>query len=152
MGRVPNHYRGTLEERRALDTLVKLVRAAESLGARLHARLAETGLTASQFGVLEALYHLGPICQKELGEKLLKSSGNMTLVLDNLEKRHLVRRERSSTDRRYITVHLTDVGRTQIAAILPAHVEAVVREMSVLTPEEQALLGRLCKTLGTGKR
>lgn len=149
---VPNRHCGSPEECRALDTLVKLVRAAESVGARLQAGLTGSGLTGSQFGTLEALYHLGPICQKELGEKLLKSSGNITMVVDNLEKRDLVRRERSSADRRYITVHLTDAGRRLFEEIFPTHVAAVVREMEVLTPEEQALLGRLCKSVGKGIR
>ena len=55
-------------------------------------KVAEYDLTAPQFGVLEALYHLGPLCQKDLAAKILKSSGNMTMVIDNLEKRDLVRR------------------------------------------------------------
>ena len=92
----------------ALSTYVKLMRAAESLTARVHKHLASVGLTISQFGVLEALYHVGPLSQRDLGRKILRSSGNITLVIDNLEKRSLVKRKRNRADRRFFIVHLTD--------------------------------------------
>ncbi|MGL4617673.1 MarR family winged helix-turn-helix transcriptional regulator [Chroococcidiopsis sp.] len=143
---------GTQQEVLALDTLVKLVRAAESVSNRIHRHLIDVDLTLSQFGVLEALYHLGPLHQRDLAEKLLKSGGNMTLVIDNLEKRQLVRREREVGDRRCIKVHLTEKGKHLIGDIFPTHVAAVVEEMSVLTPTEQTELGRMCKRLGLGAR
>jgi MarR family 2-MHQ and catechol resistance regulon transcriptional repressor len=110
-----------------------------------------SGLTVSQFGVLESLYHLGPMCQSDIGAKLLKSSGNITLVIDNLEKRGLVRRERDSDDRRMVIVSLTKKGRELIERIFPGHVAAILEEMSILTPTEQETLGRLCRTLGKQK-
>jgi MarR family 2-MHQ and catechol resistance regulon transcriptional repressor len=124
------------------------MRAASSVSARLGGSISEAGLTESQFGALEALYHLGPLHQCELGEKLLRSGGNITLVVDNLEKRGLVRRERETDDRRFVTVHLTDNGRRLVARIFPRHVARVVEEMKVLTPAEQEELGRLCRKLG----
>ncbi len=141
-------HRGAEEEVRALDTYIKLLRASDSVTGRLSGRIAAEGLSWSQFGALEALHHLGPLCQRDLGEKLLKSTGNITMVVDNLERRGLARRERDARDRRYITVHLTDEGRALIERLFPGHVEALTREMSVLSPEEQAELGRLCKKLG----
>src|SRR5438132_1539898 len=119
------HHQGSPSEVLALDTFIKLVRAQESVSARLGRRHAEAGLTQSQFAVLEALYHLGPLCQRDLGEKLLKSSGNITMVIDNLEKRGLVRRERDERDRRYITVHLSEIGRELIGRIFPGHAQEV---------------------------
>nr|NIP73420.1 MarR family transcriptional regulator [Gammaproteobacteria bacterium]NIR98346.1 MarR family transcriptional regulator [Gammaproteobacteria bacterium]NIV21028.1 MarR family transcriptional regulator [Gammaproteobacteria bacterium] len=80
------HYKGDPAEVAALDAYIKLARAAESVIARIHRRTA-SGLTVSQFGVLEALYHLGPMHQRMIGAKLLKSGGNVTMVIDNLEKR-----------------------------------------------------------------
>ena len=145
---MPTHHRGTDEERRALDAYIKLVRASESLAARLAPQLDAAGLTISQFGALEALYHLGPLCQRDLAAKLLKSGGNITLVVDNLEKRGLVRRQRERDDRRFITVHLTDAGQALIERVFPAHVAALVAEMGVLSGDEQVELGRLCKKLG----
>jgi MarR family 2-MHQ and catechol resistance regulon transcriptional repressor len=145
---VGTKYKGSKKEVRALDTLIKLVRAAESVSGRVEARLSALGLTVSQFGVLEALLHLGPLYQKDLGRKILKSGGNVTMVVDNLEKRGLVKRVRDEEDRRHYAVRLTANGRRMIDAFFPEHVARVVEEMNILTQKEQEELGRLCKKVG----
>lgn len=145
---MPTHYQGTSQEILALNTFIKLTRSVEALQIRLHQRGTLKELTVSQFGVLEALYHLGSMCQNELGNKILKSSGNMTLVIDNLEKHGLVKRERSHDDRRMVSVHLTELGRKRVEELLPGHVAAIASELSKLTPEEQETLGELCRKLG----
>ena len=136
----------------ALSTYVKLMRAAESLTARVHKHLASVGLTISQFGVLEALYHVGPLSQRDLGRKILRSSGNITLVIDNLEKRSLVKRKRNRADRRFFIVHLTDEGQKLIRKIFPPHAALIAGEMSVLNAMDQKILGDLCKKVGRGDR
>jgi MarR family 2-MHQ and catechol resistance regulon transcriptional repressor len=145
---MPTHYSGTPQEILALNTFIKLTRSVNSLMSRLSQRGALGELTISQFGVLEALHHLGPMCQNELATKILKSSGNMTLVIDNLEKNHLVTRRRNLDDRRMITIHLTEDGEQLIQQVLPEQVAAITAEMSALTPEEQQNLGDLCRKLG----
>ena len=146
---MPTHHKGSARETLALNTYIKLMRAGEALGARLKARHVIGDLTFSQFAVLEALYHLGPLRPNELSAKTLRSPGNITLVIDNLEKASLVTRTRSPDDRRALLVALTPKGQKVIAAVLPAHLAAIVDQMSVLTPREQAQLGELCKKLGT---
>ena len=141
-------YRGTPAEVRALDAYIKLSRAADSLTARIHRHLEASKLTISQFGVLEAIFHLGPLTQRDLAQKLLKSGGNMTLVIDNLEKRGLVKRDRQQEDRRCILVNLTKTGQALIEKIFPDHVAAIVAEMSILSESEQEELSRLCRRLG----
>ena len=142
-------YKGTKAENRALDAYIKLVRASESVVGRLVQNLrAEDDLTLSQFGVLEALMHLGPMCQRELGVKILKSSGNVTMVVDNLEKRGLVARRRSVEDRRVTEVDLTAKGRALIKGIFPRHAAEITAEMGRLTAAEQKQLGALCRKLG----
>ncbi len=141
-------YRGSTEEARALGAYVKLMRATESLSARVHRHLAEAGLSISQFGVLEALYHVGSLSQAEIAKKVLKSTGNITMVIDNLEKRGLVTRERNADDRRYYSVQLTTEGRKMIGSIFPRHAAKIVEEMKVLSSAEQESLGRLCRRLG----
>lgn len=142
------HYEGTDDERRALDTYIKLMRASETVATHIKRLLAEQNLTISQLGILEALLHLGPLCQTDLGTKLLKSSGNITTVVDNLEKRGLVRRDRNRDDRRYVDVSLTDEGRELIEGYFPEHVREIHQVISPLTAEEQQELGRLCRKLG----
>jgi MarR family 2-MHQ and catechol resistance regulon transcriptional repressor len=147
-----NHHRATAEALRAVDAYVKLMRAAEFLTRRIYPQLATEGLTWSQFEVLEALNQFGPICQSTIAEKILKSSANVTTVIDNLEKQQLVRRERSAEDRRFITVHLTDKGRRLRSGLCPRYTAAIVEEMKTLTESEQEELSRLCRKLELKER
>ncbi|MHB8869475.1 MAG: MarR family winged helix-turn-helix transcriptional regulator [Thermoleophilia bacterium] len=139
------------EMRDAARVYIKLVRAAESVSGRVHGELANEGLTVSQFGVLEALFNLGSMCQRDLAAKILKTSGNMTLVIDNLEKKGYVYRERSASDRRFMNIHLTDSGRTFIGSMYTGHLARIMREMEVLSAEERQEFGRLCRKVGIGR-
>lgn len=143
------HYKGTEKEMLILNSYIKLIRAAETVTSRINSYIYKKGLTDSQFGILDALYHIGPLCQRELGKKILKSGGNITHVIDNLEKQGYVKRERGQ-DRRYFSVHITRQGRTLMEKIFPAHLAHVVNEFSVLTDKEQIELQRLCKLIGVG--
>ncbi len=143
-----SRYEGSHSETRALSALINLVRAAESVMGRLNSQFTGIAITQSQFNALDSLFHLGPISQRELGEKLFKTSGNITMVVDNLEKRGMVRRERSKQDRRSVTVHLTDKGKGTIQSLLPQRVAAIQEEMEVLTGADQEELRRLCRMLG----
>jgi MarR family transcriptional regulator, 2-MHQ and catechol-resistance regulon repressor len=142
------HFKGSTEIMQALDAYIKLVRASESVTSRVVRHLDDDGLTVSQFGVLEALLHLGPLSQRELAQKILKSGGNVTMVVDNLEKRGLVTRERDEEDRRLYRITLTPAGRKLIKSIFPRHAGKIASQMNVLTKEELKNLGALCRKLG----
>lgn len=149
---MPTHFNGSRAERRTLGTFIKLTRCTDSLMARIAERNTIGDLTFSQFAVLEALYHLGPMTAGEASQKILKSGSNLTTVIDNLERDGFVRRERDTNDRRVINVHLTEAGANKIEAVLPGHVAALVDEFSVLSAKEQETLGELCRKLGRGRR
>jgi MarR family 2-MHQ and catechol resistance regulon transcriptional repressor len=138
-------YRGPRDQVRALGAYVKLMRAADSVTTRVHRHLARAGLTVSQFAALEALHHLGPLTQKDIARKILKSGGNITMVIDNLEKRGLVTRTRGAEDRRRVFVPAL-IGR-----IFPAHADGITGAMAVLTTAEQQELSRLCRKLGLAR-
>lgn len=142
------HYSGTTEKVQALDTYTKLLRATGSVKARIDAHQTAGDLSDSQFGALEMLFHLGPLQQKAIGQKLLVSKSNVVAVIDKLEEQGLVERQRSTEDRRCIFVHLTDKGRDLIQELFPDHAAAIVEEMGCLTAGEQEELGRLCRKLG----
>ena len=148
---MPTHYQGTQEEILALDTFIKLTRSLNTMLNRVAAYNTLGDLTVSQFGVLETLLHLGPLSQTEICGKQLKSGGNTTMVVDNLEKRGLVRRETSAEDRRITIVHLTPAGEALIRDIFPRHAAAITAEMSMLSAQEQRQFGALCKKLGKGR-
>lgn len=142
------HFRGSPSEQRALDTYVKLVRATESVSARVNRHLSAYRLTVSQFGVLEALYHLGPLFLSELARKILKTGGNLTMVVDNLEKRGFAQRSPDPEDRRFVRVAITPKGNKLIASIFPAHARGVAAAFSALSPSEQEDLASLARKLG----
>lgn len=143
-------FQGTPVEQTALNAYITLLRCAETVLADSTRHLGRERLTVGQFGVLETLFHLGPLCQRDIGRKLLRSGGNITTVVDNLEKRGLVARRRSAEDRRYYRVELTEEGHELIAAIMPRQVAGIVKRLSVLSEDEQTELRRLCRKLGIG--
>jgi MarR family 2-MHQ and catechol resistance regulon transcriptional repressor len=124
------------------------MRATESVSVSVHQEISKEGLTLSQFGVLDALYHLGPLCQKDIAAKILKSTGNITMVVDNLEKRELVLRRRKSDDRRFYLVELTSAGRRLMDRVFPPHVNRIKERLGVLDDQELKLLGSLLRKLG----
>lgn len=145
---MPTHFQGTSRERAALDVYIKLLRCADSVTSRLAPNLERHGLTFSQFGVMEALYHLGPLCLSELARKILRSGGNLTMVAKNLERHGFVRRVQDSTDRRVHRLELTASGKSLIRKVFKAHVSNLTRQMARLASGEQKELARLCKKLG----
>lgn len=143
-------YRGEIKEVASLDVYIKLMRASTSVLNQVVPRLQKAGLTFSQFGVLEALYHLGPLCQKELGDKLLQSGGNITMVVNNLERQGLVVRLRDEIDKRYMVVHLTWRGTQRIQELFPLHLQDLVNAFEVLSSEELETLNDLLRKVGKG--
>jgi MarR family 2-MHQ and catechol resistance regulon transcriptional repressor len=142
------HFQGSEKEIKTLNAFIKLTRASESINNRLNRQLADVNLTNSQFGVMEALLHLGPLNQKTLGEKILKSGGNITLVIDNLEKNNWVERQKDPKDRRAVLIHLTAEGKEVIADYFPKHLANIVEEFDVLTKQELDQLACICKKIG----
>lgn len=139
------------DQRKSLNVYVKLMRATNMATNRIHRHLSNDNLTVSQFAVLEALYHLGPLCQGELVLKILKSNANLTTVVDSLEKKSLVKRNRSDSDRRKVTVNLTEVGEQLIARVFPRHAEIVTKEFGFLSSDEKKMLSIILKKFKVAK-
>lgn len=139
------------ELKRALGAYIKLARAANTTQTFAKAGLEDAGLSYSQFAVLEALYHLGPLYLGDLARRILRSSGNLTMVLDNLEKRGLVKRRQQGQDKRFILATITPAGSKLIAKIFPGHARQIAQVMGRLSASEQDQLGALCRKLGKGE-
>ncbi len=133
---------------RALGMWVKLARAFHTMNALADRNINTFGLTTPQFGALECLGHLGSMTIGQLCKKMLVSGGNMTVVIDNLEREGLVERIRDTADRRKILVRLTEKGRRLFKKIFVEHAEYIAELTSVLTAEEQEEVSRLLKKLG----
>jgi len=135
---------------KALKLWVKLARV-HALMLRYSARdISRYGLTQPQFAVIESLGHLGPMKMNALGAKMLVTGGNMTIVVDNLEKAGLVERARCLEDRRATWIRLTEKGDALFREIFPQHAICIAEALSVLTDKESAELSRLLKKFGLG--
>lgn len=145
---MPTHYAGTATERRALNLFICFMRASGQLLRTQQAVLAPYELKPSAFGVLEALHHLGPMCQKALAGKILTTEGNVTQLCATLERRGLITRIRNPGDRRYIDLHLTAAGKALIEELFPLILEGLLGVTDRLSADEQEQMTTLCKKLG----
>lgn len=132
----------------ALKLWVVLSRAHASVQARLQAQVTEYDLTLTEFGILEVLYHKGPLLLGEVQRRILVSSGGVTYLVDRLEKKGLVERRECLEDRRARYAALTPEGEELIQRAFPAHAACIEELMSVLGEEEQRLAVDLLRTLG----
>jgi MarR family 2-MHQ and catechol resistance regulon transcriptional repressor len=131
----------------ALATFTRLSKTAGKLRRTVYAGLSDTRLTESQVNVLELLHKLGPLPQKEIAKNLSVTGGNITMVVDNLQKRDLVNRKRWEEDRRVVHVNLTDLGKETIESFIPLHVKRVIGALDGLEQQEQEQLHSLCEKL-----
>lgn len=106
-------------------------------------------ICSSDFAVLEALLHKGPLPVNEIGKKVLLTSGSITVAVDRLEQMELVERRAHGTDRRARVVHLTRQGKKLITRVYGEHANDLEELASAsLTANERATLIRLLKKIG----
>jgi MarR family 2-MHQ and catechol resistance regulon transcriptional repressor len=111
--------------------------------------LSRTGLGESDFRVLEALLHKGPLPVNTIGPKVWLTPGSISVAVDRLEKTALVKRK-NTDDRRVRLVELTAKGRALITKTFREHAAAMEDAAGVLSKEERRMLLRLLKKLGKG--
>ena len=132
----------------SLKLWITLARAKRWVAEQTRRHIERSGLSPSEFGVLELLYHKGPLTIGEIGGRVLLSSGSMTYVVDKLEGRGLLRRQPSGDDRRAVVVELTPDGSAMIGRIFPEHAQLIRRATSGLTIEEKRIAAALLRRLG----
>lgn len=137
------------QHQEALYSLVVFRRANNTIVKQELETIKKHQLTPCQFGVLEALYNKGDLRIQDLIDKLLSTSGNMTVVIRNMIRDGYITKLPDCSDKRASRISLTDFGRTTIEKILPEHYDNIGRIFSVLTTEEQAQLASLLKKFKT---
>ena len=135
-------------QRLALATYIRLMRAANAARSHASRHLGDSGLTLTQFAVLEALYHLGPMSLSDIAEKVLTTGGNLTMVAGNLERDGLVKRQKSPQDGRVQILALTPKGKSLMRRVFPIHAAAIAEFMGALHADELETLSELYKKLG----
>jgi MarR family 2-MHQ and catechol resistance regulon transcriptional repressor len=134
----------------SLKLWIVLSRAYESVAKQAAADVAKHGLTIPEFGILEVLYHKGPILLGEVQKRVLVSSGGTTFLVDRLAAKGLVERRSCETDRRARYAALTPAGERLIARIFPVHAARIAKAVSGLSVKEQQHASALLKALGLG--
>lgn len=140
-----------MDQDQRVPAYVSLVRTSDALHGEVSRGLAIEGLTATQFSTLKVLRLRGALAQRDIAENLLKSGGNITVVVDNLERAKLVQRTRDTEDRRIVYVELTPLGRETFDRIYPGHLERIKNAMAGLSQEECTLVMRLMDRLNGGE-
>ncbi|MFW6078990.1 MAG: MarR family winged helix-turn-helix transcriptional regulator [Gemmatimonadota bacterium] len=138
----------TASQRTALKLWVVLSRAHVAIADRVRSDVARHDLTPAEFGVLEALYHKGPLKLGEVKRKILVSSGGITYLVDRLETKGLAERRPCPEDRRASYAALTADGEALMERIFPEHARALEHALSGLDEEEQREATRLLRKLG----
>src|SRR5467141_529473 len=126
-----------------------LWKAARAVEAYAEKSVSQLEMCGSDFAVLEALLHKGPLPVNEIGKKVLLTSGSITVAVDRLEKKGLVERRAHGTDRRARVVHLTKAGRKVITRVYADHAADMERLAAAsLTRAERKSLISLLKKIG----
>ncbi|HLF53410.1 MAG TPA: MarR family transcriptional regulator [Flavobacterium sp.] len=111
-------------------------------------KLAKEGLTESQFYLLDVLYHCGPMNQKDLGKKIFRSEGNITMVVNNLEKRKLIKKKQSEDDKRVYIIKLKNEGRELYEKVFPKFLKTIMSELDGIKEKEHKEFQKICKRIG----
>lgn len=128
-----------------LSTLIVFTRAEHTIHRIEYKIIKQSGLTIAQFGVLEALYSKGDLRICEIIERILTTSGNITVVIKNLEKDGLIKKKPDPKDKRSCIVSLTEEGKKIIEDILPEHIKNIKGIFDILTDEEKNTLKTILK-------
>ena len=156
-----------METGRQTDQLIEQMERDNSLNMRVQAALhragqavdmmelmtfRESGTTRTQSEVLEVLYHEGPMKVSDVMERTLTTSGNITVVIRNLEKSGLITKEKSNEDKRVFLLTLTDKGRDQIRGMIPGYIRNFTNMLVRMSDAEKEELIRLLQLIGSEDR
>lgn len=134
---------------RGVHLWLLLWKSTKSLEAQARRSVAATGLCLTDFGILEALLHKGPLAVNALGKKILITSGSMTTAVDRLQAQGLVVRQSSPSDRRARVLHLTSKGTKLIERLFDEHARDMEQAFSCLDQRERAAFAGLLRKVGT---
>jgi MarR family 2-MHQ and catechol resistance regulon transcriptional repressor len=125
-----------------------LSRASHAIGTYIERSFGQQGFCLTDFMVLEALLHKGPLTISAIGEKVALASASMTSAIDRLEERGLVHRSLSAEDRRVRLVSLTCEGKSFISRLFDKHSEDLEAISTEFSPQERQVLYAAFKKIG----
>lgn len=141
-------FNGSPNQIVALNSFIKFFRASEVVKSKISLITNSYGYSDGQFYVLDVLYHLGSLPQKKLAEKIMRTEGNLTMIINNLLKRKVIKKTKSKEDGRIHMISLTDRGKIEFEKIFPAVVNEIESLFISLDQNEKITLQNLCKRVG----
>src|SRR5699024_1081085 len=137
-----------MSENLSLRTFVFLMKASKSVTEYVKKDIGRYDMKTTDFAVLEALYHKGDMTVKQISEAVLINAGSMTYVIDKLETKELIKRQRCKDDRRAVYIHITDKGKQLMDNIFPKHQKAIEELFQDLSTDEKKTVIDLLKRIG----
>jgi len=136
------------EEDISLKAFVVLSRAFQSIRKRVEEDIKDLGLNPTEFAVLELIYNKGDQPIQKIGEKVLIASSSITYVVDQLEKKKLIKRKSCPNDRRVTHATITPEGKDLMDTVFPQHRATMNEIFGGLDSEEKENLIEQLKKLG----
>ncbi|MGM0495420.1 MAG: MarR family winged helix-turn-helix transcriptional regulator [Bacillota bacterium] len=131
-----------------LKTLTIIFRTKDSVEKAIQKDVKNYGLNVTEFGVLEALYHLGDLPIKKIMEKVLITNSSLTYVIEQLEKKNYLQKRKSDQDRRSFILCLTKKGKSLMKKAYEKHEKNMRKILDDLSKEEEKTLQELLKKIG----
>jgi len=132
----------------SLKALVVHLKANQTIKEAIQKDMIKHKLSMSEFMVLELLYHKGPQTIQTIAKKVLLTSGSMTYVINQLEKKNYVSRERSEVDLRVFNVRLSSTGKELMDSVFIEHEQMIENMFSPLSKQQIEQWIELNKIIG----
>ncbi|MDL2310463.1 MarR family transcriptional regulator [Peptostreptococcaceae bacterium OttesenSCG-928-C18] len=129
-------------EKLSLRLFIDLTRANMTIQRELSSKVKNSGVTLTQFSVLEALYHKGDLCVGDIKDLILTTSGNITVVISNLEKDKYIKRIKDNNDKRKFIISITEKGKKLVEELYPIQKETIMEIFSLISEKDKSIIAQ----------
>lgn len=136
------------QTKQQLKPMITLFKAHRSLLEFIKDDIKKYNFDINEFSVFEIIYHKEKVKINEIKENILIANSSLSYILDKLEKRNLIYREKDNKDKRITYVKLTENGLKKANNIFPEHYETLINLFNILTNEEKEILEKITKKIG----
>lgn len=137
-----------INDRKDLKGMITLFKAYNSLTEFIKEDIKNTSFDINEFGVFEIIYHKKKLSINEIKDKVLIANSSLSYILDKLENKDLINKEKCETDKRVTYISLSNKGLKKAEEIFPVHYDNLKQVFNTLTKEEEEMLITINKKIG----
>lgn len=126
-----------MNTKKSMAVYISMSRVINTLRRENNKLILKHNLTLGQFAVMEALYSKGRLSTGEVMEKILSTSGNIPVIVKNLEKDGFITRKQDESDKRRFILDLTDKGKNLMDEIVPENLKFMDELISLWDDDEK---------------